>query len=151
MAQITALVDCASSRFGHPDVVFANAGVEGRLAAPWDYAEEDFQRIIDINLVGVWRLFKAVLPDMVSRGAGSIVAMSSVAGLTGANGLAAYVASKHAVVGLVRSTALAVAKTGVRVNALCPGLVDTAMVGRLAGADPAVKEALLASTPFGRL
>jgi NAD(P)-dependent dehydrogenase (short-subunit alcohol dehydrogenase family) len=102
-------------------------------------------------LLGIWRAMRAVLPAMVARGSGSIVATASVAGLVGAGGLAAYVASKHGVVGLVRSVAISVAKTGVRVNALCPGMVDTALLRRLIEVQPALREGLLALKPMGRL
>jgi NAD(P)-dependent dehydrogenase (short-subunit alcohol dehydrogenase family) len=88
---------------------------------------------------------------MVARRSGSIVATSSVAGLVGAGGLAAYVASKHAVVGLVRSVAISVAKSGVRVNALCPGMVDTALLDRLIELEPSLREGLLALKPMARL
>jgi NAD(P)-dependent dehydrogenase (short-subunit alcohol dehydrogenase family) len=88
---------------------------------------------------------------MVARRSGAIVATASVAGLVGAGGLASYVASKHAVVGLVRSVAISVAKMGVRVNALCPGMVDTALLRRLTDAEPSLRESLLALKPMGRL
>jgi NAD(P)-dependent dehydrogenase (short-subunit alcohol dehydrogenase family) len=93
----------------------------------------------------------AVLPAMVARGSGAIVATASVAGVVGAGGLAAYVASKHGVMGLVKSVAIDVASKGVRVNALCPGMIETAMVDRLAAATPGFREALLALKPMGRL
>lgn len=151
LGQIEALIAAGAERFGHPDVVYANAGVEGTLCAPWDCTEADFTRVIDINLNGIWRTMKAVLPGMVARGSGAIVATASVAGLVGAGGLAAYVASKHGVVGLVKSVAISVAKSGVRVNALCPGMVETAMVDRLVAAEPSLRAALLALKPMGRL
>ena len=148
---LESLVASGSRRFTHPDMVFANAGIEGRLCDPWDCSDEDFMRVLDINLAGIWRTMKVTLPQMVARGSGSVVATSSAAGLVGAGGLAAYVASKHGVVGLVRSVAASVAKSGVRVNALCPGLVGTSMLDRLAATAPAIREAFLAMTPMGRL
>ncbi|TJY59539.1 glucose 1-dehydrogenase [Sinimarinibacterium sp. CAU 1509] len=150
-SDVDALVALATDRFGAPDVVYANAGVEGPLGSPADCTEEAFLRVIDINLNGIFRTIKAVLPSMTERGSGSIVATASVAGLVGAAGLPAYVASKHGVVGLVRSTAITVAKTGVRVNALCPGMVETALLERLIDADPAIRQGLLALKPMGRL
>ena len=95
--------------------------------------------------------FKAVLPGMVARGSGAIVATASVAGVAGADGVAAYVASKHGVVGLVKSAAISVAKSGVRINAICPGVIDTAMVERLVNEQPEVREALLSMKPMGRM
>jgi NAD(P)-dependent dehydrogenase (short-subunit alcohol dehydrogenase family) len=148
---IDALVALAASKLGHPDVVFANAGVEGSISAPWETAEPDFVRVIDTNLVGTWRTLAAVLPGMVKRGSGAIVTTASVAGLVGAGGLAAYVASKHGVVGLTKSVAIDVAKSGIRVNAICPGMIDTAMVDRLQEAVPTFRETLMVFKPMGRL
>lgn len=88
---------------------------------------------------------------MLTRGSGAIVATSSVAGLIGAGGLAAYVASKHAVLGLVKAVALETAKAGIRVNAICPGVIETAMVDRLEAANPAFRETLLAMKPMARM
>jgi NAD(P)-dependent dehydrogenase (short-subunit alcohol dehydrogenase family) len=150
-AQVDELVQVCRQRFGEPDVLFANAGIEGHLAEPWEVDEEEFRNVLDVNVLGIWRAMRGVLPSMVQRRSGSIVASASVAGLVGAGGLAAYVASKHAVVGLVRSVAISVAKSGVRVNALCPGMVDTAMLQRLIDAQPALREGLLALKPMGRL
>ncbi len=149
--QLEALVALASSEFSFPDIAFANAGIEGPSGAPWDCSENDFMRVIDVNLTGTWRTMKAVLPGMVARGSGAIVASSSVAGLVGAGGLAAYVASKHGVMGLVKSVAIDVAKKGVRVNAVCPGMIETDMVDRLAAVTPGFREGLLALKPMGRL
>ena len=150
-SHIEALVELCRTRFGDPDTLFANAGIEGPLADPWNVSEEDFRNVVDVNLLGIWRAMRAVLPAMVARGSGSIVATASVAGLVGAGGLAAYVASKHGVVGLVRSVAISVAKAGVRVNALCPGMVDTALLRRLIDVQPALRDGLLALKPMGRL
>jgi NAD(P)-dependent dehydrogenase (short-subunit alcohol dehydrogenase family) len=149
--ELQSLVQEGSSRFSWPDAVFANAGVEGRLCDPWEYSDSDFMRVLDVNLAGIWRTLKVTLPPMVVRGSGAVVATSSAAGLVGAAGLAAYVASKHGVVGLVRSVAATVAAAGVRVNALCPGMADTAMLERLTEAEPAIRNALLARTPMARL
>ncbi len=151
MADVEALAELCRTRFGTPDVVFANAGIEGPLGAPWAATEAEFVNVIDINLTGIWRVMKATLPAMVERGSGAIVATASVAGLVGADGLAAYVASKHGVVGLVRSAAISVAKSGVRINALCPGMVETALLKRLEAAAPGLREQLLALKPMGRL
>lgn len=149
---IDALVALSVAELGHaPDTLFANAGVEGSMGAPWETSEPDFMRVIDTNLVGTWRTMAAVLPAMTQRGKGAIVAISSVAGLVGAGGLAAYVASKHGVVGLMRSVAIDVAKLGIRVNAVCPGMIETAMVDRLQDAVPEFRDTLLALKPMGRL
>lgn len=150
-SQIEQLMQACRRRFGEPDVLFANAGIEGPFGDPWAMAEADFLNVLNINLLGVWRAMAAVLPSMVARRSGSIVATASVAGLVGAGGLAAYTASKHAVVGLARSAAISVAKSGVRINALCPGMVDTALLRRLIEREPAIREGLLALKPMGRL
>lgn len=147
-SELDALFAKGTERFAHPDIVFANAGILGSQVNVWDYSEADFTRIIDINLNGTWRTFKTALPGMVKRGSGVIVATASVAGLIGTTGVAAYVASKHAVVGLVKSTALNVAAQGIRVNALCPGMVDTAMLGELTNDQRA---GLMALNPMRRL
>ncbi|MEP7244520.1 MAG: glucose 1-dehydrogenase [Gammaproteobacteria bacterium] len=150
-ADVEELMRAGRARFGEPDVLFANAGIEGKLAELWEVSEEDFLNVLNVNLGGIFRAMRAVLPAMVARRSGSIVATASVAGLVGAGGLPAYVASKHAVVGLVRSVAISVAKTGVRVNALCPGMVDTALLKRLSAVAPGIRESLLALKPMGRL
>lgn len=148
--QIDALFAAGTARFGHPDVVFANAGILGKPVDVWAQSEEDFTTQIDVNLVGTWRTFKAALPPMVERKSGVIVATASVAGLVGAAGLAAYVASKHAMLGLVKSTALNVAPMGIRVNALCPHMVETPMLDRLFGGDAAIRDTLKGLNPMRR-
>lgn len=149
--EIEALMATARAKFGAPDAVFANAGILGPSGAPWECSESDFANVLDVNLLGAWRTMQAVLPEMVARKSGAIVATASVGGLVGAAGLCPYVASKHGVVGLVRSVALTVAKSGVRVNALCPSMIDTAMVDQLTASDPAVRAAILGLMPIGRL
>jgi len=149
--EVEALVGLCRTRFGEPNLLFANAGIEGQLTDPWNIGEDDFRNVLDVNLLGIWRAMRAVLPGMIAQRSGSIVATASVAGLVGAAGLAAYVASKHGVVGLVRSVAISVAKTGVRVNALCPGMVDTALLRRLIDVEPSLRDGLLALKPMGRL
>jgi NAD(P)-dependent dehydrogenase (short-subunit alcohol dehydrogenase family) len=150
-ADIDALVGLAAQAFGHPDIVFANAGVEGPAGLPWDLDEADFTRILDLNFLGVWRTLKATAPQMIARRRGSFVATASVAGLVGAEGLGPYVSSKHAIVGLVKAAALSAAPSNVRVNALCPGLTDTPLLDRLAGDNPGMREALMDNNPMKRL
>jgi NAD(P)-dependent dehydrogenase (short-subunit alcohol dehydrogenase family) len=148
---IAGLMKMAEQRLDVPDLVFANAGIEGPSGASWECSEADFLHVIDVNLVGIWRTAAAVLPKMLQRGSGAIVATASVAGIVGAGGLAAYVASKHGVVGLVRSMAIDSAAANVRINAICPGMIETPMVDRLAQVTPGFREALLAQKPMGRL
>ena len=150
-ADVDALVERAIRRHGRLDCAVNNAGIEGALAPTAEYPPEDFERVIQVNLIGVWRCLRAELPVMLGAGGGAIVNTASVAGLVGAGGLSAYVASKHAVVGLTRVAAIEYAKEGIRVNAVCPGVIDTPMLDRLSLAMPNLREALLAMKPMGRL
>ena len=150
-AEVEALVARTVELFGRIDCACNNAGIEGTLAPIGDAAEADAARVLDVNLMGVWRCLHAELPRMAAQGAGAIVNTASVAGLVGAGGLAPYVASKHGVIGLTKAAALEYAARGVRVNAVCPGVIATPMVDRLAAASPGVIEALLAVKPMGRL
>jgi NAD(P)-dependent dehydrogenase (short-subunit alcohol dehydrogenase family) len=150
-ADVDALVAQTIAHHGRLDCAVNNAGVEGALAPTADYPVEDFERVIQVNLLGVWRCLRAEVPAMLAVGGGAIVNTASVAGLVGAGGLSAYVASKHAVVGITRVAAIEYAKAGIRVNAVCPGVIDTPMVDRLSLAMPTLREALLAMKPMGRL
>lgn len=147
---IDALIAAGVEHFGAPDVVYANAGILGSPTDVWAQSEAEFMRHIDVNLIGTWRTFKAVLPAMIECESGVLVVTASVAGLIGAAGLAAYVASKHALLGLVKSTALEVAPLGIRVNALCPHMVDTPMLDRLFGDDVALRDTLESMNPMRR-
>jgi len=148
---VDALVARAVARHGRLDCAVNNAGIEGVLRQTAEYPEEDFARVIQVNLLGVWRCLRGEIPAMLASSGGAIVNTASVAGLVGAGGLSAYVASKHAVVGLTRAAAIEYAKAGVRVNAVCPGVIDTPMVDRLSLEMPTLREALLAMKPMGRL
>jgi NAD(P)-dependent dehydrogenase (short-subunit alcohol dehydrogenase family) len=150
-ADVDALVARAVARHGRLDCAVNNAGIEGVLRQTAEYPEEDFARVIQVNLLGVWRCLRGEIPAMLASSGGAIVNTASVAGLVGAGGLSAYVASKHAVVGLTRAAAIEYAKAGVRVNAVCPGVIDTPMVDRLSLEMPTLREALLAMKPMGRL
>jgi SDR family mycofactocin-dependent oxidoreductase len=113
--------------FGHIDILVANAGIFSR-APLWELDDRTWQDVMDVNLTGVWRTMKAVLPHMIERKAGSVILTASVNGLRGAPGAAHYAAAKHGVIGLATSAALELGPYGIRVNALCPGLVDTQMI-----------------------
>ena len=149
-------VEEAVKAFGTIDVLVNNAGIEGSVGALAEMPEDDFDRIIAVNLRGTFLGMRYVLPIMLERGSGSIINMSSVAGERGLPGTAAYNASKHGVIGLTRSAASEVAHAGVRVNALCPGFIDTRMLRSLAAQftpdDPAVALDMIANgSPTGRL
>lgn len=149
-ADVQAMVQKTVEKFGRLDVAFNNAGIEGIWVPIVEQAEEDFDRVIDINVKGVWLCLKYELQQMLKQGTGgAIVNMSSVAGLMGAAAAATYVASKHAVIGLTRSAALETALKGIRVNAVCPAVIETAMAERAFG-DPAANKAVLAHHPIGR-
>lgn len=148
--QVDALVAGGEAAVGTVDVAFANAGVLGTPGDVWQCAEAEFQRILDINITGAWRTLRAVLPGMIERRRGNIVVTASAAGVIGPSGLAAYVASKHGVIGLVKSTAMNVAAQGIRVNAFCPHLVETPMLDKVAREIPNLREALNQQTPIGR-
>ncbi|MBZ0271276.1 SDR family oxidoreductase [bacterium] len=148
---VAALFDAIDNAHGRIDIAFNNAGVEAKVGPLADQREEDFDRVIAVNLKGVWLCMKHELPRMLARKAGVVVNCASVAGLVGIAQSSAYVASKHAVVGLTKSAALECAASGVRVNAICPGLIDTPMIDRATGGSDAALKAYLALEPVGRM
>ena len=126
------LISRAVSTYGRLDCAYNNAGIEGYMSGRLhEYPEEAWDRLVDINIKGVWLCLKYEIPQMLEQGGGAIVNTTSVAGLVGARRLSAYVASKHAVVGLTKAAALEYAQDGIRVNAVCPGTIDTPMLDRL--------------------
>lgn len=141
-AAVRGYVEDARARFATVAGLFANAGIEGAIGPVEEYPPDVFDRVLAVNVRGVFLALRHVVPVMRAQGGGAIVTTASQAGLRGVPGLAGYVASKHAVVGLTRGVALEVAGTGVRVNCLCPGPTDTRMMGaieetvRAAGGDP---------------
>ena len=150
-ANVEAMVQKVIEAYGRIDCAFNNAGIEGQVASTEEYSEEIFDRVIDINLTGVWLCLKYEIPRMLEHGSGAIVNTASGAGLVGTPGLSAYVASKHGVVGLTKTAALEYAKLGIRVNAVCPGVIETPMVQRLSSGQPQMGEALVAAEPIGRV
>jgi len=149
-ADVHSLVQKTVEKFGRIDLLFNNAGVEGQWKPIIEQTEEDWNSVIDINLKGTWLCLKFVIQHMLKQGTGgAIVNMSSVAGLMGAAGVAIYVASKHGVIGLTRTAALEYATKGIRVNAVCPAVIETAMADSAFG-DPEVSKRILAQHPIGR-
>lgn len=150
-ADVKALVERSVALLGRLDCAFNNAGIEGAVTAIVDYPEDTFARVLDVNVMGVYRCLREELPVMVRQGGGAIVNTASVAGLIGAGGLSAYIASKHAVLGLTKVAALENAKLKVRVNAVCPGVIQTPMLDRLASGAAGFVEGVAAATPMGRV
>jgi NAD(P)-dependent dehydrogenase (short-subunit alcohol dehydrogenase family) len=128
---VAGYVRAAVDQFGTIDVFYNNAGVEGEIAPITRYSLEAFRKVIDVNVIGVFLGLKHVLPVMLKQNRGSIINTASIAGLIGSHDIAAYTASKHAVIGLTKSAALECTATGVRVNCVCPGLIDSRMLSAI--------------------
>jgi NAD(P)-dependent dehydrogenase (short-subunit alcohol dehydrogenase family) len=150
-AEVEALINKVVATYGRLDCALNNAGIEGAMTSTVDCSEENFDRTIAVNLKGVWLCMKHEIPQMLKQGGGAIVNTASVAGLVGFQGLSAYVASKHGVNGLTKTAALEYAKAGIRVNAVCPGVLHTPMLDRLFSSQPAAGENIAALEPVGRL
>lgn len=156
VADVAVASDCerivgeAVARFGRLDCAVNNAGVEGDLAPTADYSEATFDRVIAVNLKGVWNCMRFQIPAMLQSGGGAIVNVSSALAEVAQYNMCAYLASKYGVVGLSKAAALDYATRGLRVNALLPGLVETPMMVNMMEAHPYLREPLLASEPIGR-
>ncbi|WP_290637012.1 glucose 1-dehydrogenase [Aquisalimonas sp.] len=149
--EVRDLMQAIVEAHGQLDCAVNNAGVEHGLQALADVGDEDWDRIQEINLKGVWLCLKHELPQMVRQGRGSIVNLASVAGLVGAPLLGPYAASKHGVVGLTRTAALEYGRMGVRVNAVCPSTIRTEMFQRSLTGRPDLAEKLVRNSPMRRL
>ena len=150
--QAEAMVAKTVETYGRLDCAFNNAGIEGEMGGNIaDCSEENWGRIIGINLTGVFLCMKYEIPQMLKQGGGSIVNTASAAGLIGLPGGTAYVASKHGVAGLTKSAALEYAKSGIRINAVCPGFIRTAMTERVMDGGSISEEAMIAAEPIGRI
>jgi NAD(P)-dependent dehydrogenase (short-subunit alcohol dehydrogenase family) len=149
-SEVETLIQKTAERFGRLDVAFNNAGIEGVWVPIARQSEEDWDRTINVNLKGVWLCLKYEVRQMLKQGGGgAIVNMASTMAMIGAAGAAAYSASKHGVLGLTKSAALETARSGIRVNAVCPAVVETPMGERLFGA-PQVHKTVLGRHPIGR-
>jgi NAD(P)-dependent dehydrogenase (short-subunit alcohol dehydrogenase family) len=149
--EVAGLVARTVEHFGQLDYAFNNAGVGGPPASVVDTDEAAWDMVLDVNLKGVWLCMKYQIPAMLRRGGGVIVNTSSAGGLVGTPGLGAYTASKHGVVGLTKVAALEYALAGIRVNAVCPGVIHTPMVDQAREMDPALVDMLTARHPIGRI
>ncbi len=152
-SEVEAMVATCIETYGRLDYAFNNAGIEGSiLVSTIDYDEETWDQVIDINLKGVWLCMKYEIPQMLKRGKGAIVNMSSVAGLEGGRIMGvAYFASKHGVIGLTRATALEYAVKGIRINAVCRAWLETEMADRIFSQAEASGEPITAMLPIDRM
>ena len=143
------MIAATVERFGTLDIMVANAGMEGVLGPVDQLSFEEFERVLRVNVLGVWLAIKHAVPPMQNAGGGAIVATASIAGLVGFPGAAPYVASKHAVAGLVQTSAMELARSNIRVNAVAPGPIDNRMMhslgDQLGGGDPAALHASISS------
>ncbi|WP_353635494.1 glucose 1-dehydrogenase (plasmid) [Halobacterium sp. NMX12-1] len=147
---VEAMVETARETYGGLDIAHNNAGIEGTNDPLTEQSLEEWQQVLDINLTGVWLAMKHELPVLTEGDGGAIVNTSSIAGLA-ADGSAPYTASKHGVVGLTKAAAVRYADEGVRVNAVCPGVVRTPMVERSLEEHPDAVEAMTDDQPLGRM
>jgi NAD(P)-dependent dehydrogenase (short-subunit alcohol dehydrogenase family) len=151
-SQVEAMVEQTVAAFGRLDAAYNNAGVQNIVAETADVLREDFDRVIAINLRGVWSCMKFELRQMRKQRSGAIVNCSSLGGLVGAPGRGTYHAAKHGVLGLTKSAALEYAARGIRINAVCPGIIHTPMADEMiAGGQADAIDAMLKDVPIGRL
>ncbi|KIC63787.1 glucose 1-dehydrogenase [Pseudarthrobacter phenanthrenivorans] len=148
---IQAVIGQTIKEFGRLDAAFNNAGIEQPPAPLVDITEDEWSRLLDVNLRSAFLCMKYEIPAMLKTGGGSIVNTSSGAGVVGIRDQAAYVASKHGIIGLTKSVALEYAAQGIRVNAICPGIIETPMMDRFSGGTPEGRERVIGQEPVGRM
>lgn len=148
---VKSMVENIVKAYGRLDFAFNNAGIEGATANTHECSEENWHKTLNVNLTGAWLCMKNEIAVMLQQGKGAIVNCASVAGLIGFPGLPAYVVSKHGVIGLTKTAALENAKLGIRVNAVCPGVIRTPMIDRITGKDKEVEKQYVSMEPVGRM
>lgn len=144
-------VDEVISEHGRLDGAVNNAGIPGANAFIADYPNDAFDRVVDVNLKGVWNALQVQIPALLAMGSGSIVNVASIGGLVGKDGQSAYIASKHAVIGLTKTAALEYGRQGIRVNAVCPGIIQTAMIDTIISGDRGNSDFWNNLQPIGRM
>lgn len=149
--EVKAMVKATVGHFGRLDFAFNNAGIEGLASSTTDCSNENWDRTINVNLKGVWLCMKHEIPEMLKTGNSAIVNCASIAGLVGFPNLPAYTASKHGLIGLTKTTAFEFAKAGLRVNAICPGVIKTPMIDRFTGKKKEAEQQFIAGEPIGRM
>ena len=150
-AEVAAMVKQTVSTLGRLDAAYNNAGVQSPAVETADASGAEFERVIGINLRSVWNCMKCELQQMREQGSGAIVNCSSIGGLVGIPGRAIYHASKYGVIGLTQSAALEYASRGIRINAVCPGTIETPMVAEMLAKEPDAMKEILRDQPIGRL
>jgi NAD(P)-dependent dehydrogenase (short-subunit alcohol dehydrogenase family) len=148
---VRAALGAAVDRFGRLDIAFNNAGIEQPVKPAHEIADDEWDRLVAVNLRGAFIAMKAEIQHMLEGGGGAIVNTSSGAGVKGFAGQAAYAATKHGLIGLTRSAALDYAGQGIRINAICPGIVDTEMMARFTGGTDEGRARVIAQEPVGRM
>lgn len=150
-ADVRDMVAFTMDTFGRLDYAFNNAGIEGASAITHECKTGNWDKVIGVNLKGVWLCMKYQIPQLLKAGKGAIVNNASIAGMVGFPGIPAYVAAKHGVIGLTQNGALEYAKMGIRVNAVCPGIIKTPMIDRFTGNDQETEKKFSEQEPVGRL
>lgn len=149
--EVAALVKAAVDAYGRLDIAFNNAGIEGTPALTAECTLANWEKTLAVNLTGAWLCMREEIPQMLRQNGGVIVNCASVAGLIGFRGSPAYVASKHGLVGLTKTAALEYATAGIRINAVCPGVIETPMIDRFTAGRPEAEAQLLSMEPIGRI